>query len=534
MAEDVFGIVGSSQAEAYDVKQVVAEGGFAVVYKAYHRSFRSPVALKCLKIPTDLSDDQQQEFLERFREEGELLFRLSASVPAVVRPLHVGTLAIDRFAPYIVLEWLEGRTLEDELVERAKQGLGPFSVSEAVRLLTPVALALDRAHHFPGPLGTLCIVHRDVKPENIFIVKGSGESTTKILDFGIGKVKSAATQIVGRQSLQRDQLTAFTPAYGAPEQWVPKRFGQTGRWTDVWGFALTLVYALTGRAPFDGDPAALMGGILDETRRPTPRQEGLEVNDSVEAVFLKALAVDPADRFGTMQSFWSALRAAAGIDTNQLAVPAPAHDRRLEGNLKSSRPPPPDPTLRRERVDTLALPRSSHRLEERRASDGDFVRAQTEAHVVPDLELPPKADPALAEKESCASRSASVRKKEALAGAQKSPDFVYDHGYQGAGSLDELPGVGLSPKALPHHPRRIARVPLQVPAVPKTRDVLSRFAVPLRWIGLGVVVMIADYIHSLLTGELFSIASVRPIWVAGPIVLLAVLSIVFRLIHHEN
>src|SRR3954465_5970317 len=92
--EDVFGIVGTTQAGNFHVEQAVAEGGFGVVYRAQHGGFRAPVALKCLKIPEEMTQRQREVFLEKFREEAELLFRLSAAIPEVVRPLHVDVLQI--------------------------------------------------------------------------------------------------------------------------------------------------------------------------------------------------------------------------------------------------------------------------------------------------------------------------------------------------------------------------------------------------------------------------------------------------------
>src|SRR5512147_2364907 len=90
--EDVFGIVGTTQAGNFHVEEAVAQGGFGVVYRAQHGGFRAPVALKCLKIPEELSQAQREVFLGKFREEAELLFRLSAAIPEVVRPLHVDVL----------------------------------------------------------------------------------------------------------------------------------------------------------------------------------------------------------------------------------------------------------------------------------------------------------------------------------------------------------------------------------------------------------------------------------------------------------
>ena len=315
MASDVFGILGTVVAGAYQVDEVVAEGGFGVVYRAYHAGFRAPVALKCLKIPQAVAGSHADEFLEQFRAEAELLFRLSASIPTVVRPLHVDAMTAPdgSFVPFMALEWLEGETLEAVFMRRKAEGRPAFSVKKLTRLLTPVARALERAHNFTGPDGPISIVHRDLKPENIFLAQVAGEEVVKILDFGIGKAKSVASQVAGRASQSEGALASFTPAYGAPEQWLPKRFGQTGPWTDVWGLALTLVEVMAARPIIDGDQAAMMGTALDESRRPTPRNEGIDVTDEVERVFLRALALDPRDRYDDAGLFWNDLTAAVGL-----------------------------------------------------------------------------------------------------------------------------------------------------------------------------------------------------------------------------
>src|SRR5258705_1723456 len=123
MAEDAFGIVGSVIASAYHVESVVAEGGFGTVYRAHHGGFRAPVALKCLRLPPGLLPEGRQHFLDSFRAEAELLFRLSASIPTVVRPLHLDAFtSVDgRFVPYIVLEWVGGSTL-DALIRKRDRG----------------------------------------------------------------------------------------------------------------------------------------------------------------------------------------------------------------------------------------------------------------------------------------------------------------------------------------------------------------------------------------------------------------------------
>jgi eukaryotic-like serine/threonine-protein kinase len=321
MAEDTFGIIGTIQAGAYRVEDVVAEGGFAVVYRAYHDAFQAPVALKCLKIPQQLSALQQAEFFKNFREEAALLFRLSASLSAVVRPLHVDKLTTKdhRFVPFMALEWLEGEALDQLITRRAEAGKPPLGMTRAVRLLAAIARALARAHHFPGPDGPIAIVHRDVKPDNILIANIHGEKVIKLFDFGIAKARSVASQVAGRMT-KSEEGTAFTPGYGAPEQWLPRRFGQTGPWTDVWGMALTVLETAIGRPVIDGDTNAMMGTACDDRRRPTPRNEGMLVSDEIEAIFAKAMALDPRDRYADAGTFWDDLENSLGLERSSTPV----------------------------------------------------------------------------------------------------------------------------------------------------------------------------------------------------------------------
>lgn len=382
MAEDVFGIVGTVVAGAYKIEAVVAEGGFGVVYRAYHSGFRAPVAVKCLKVPQQLSTEQEEQFLEQFRAEAELLFRLSASIPTVVRPLHVDaiTLPDGRFVPFMALEWLEGETLDAISQRRRAEGLPPIPLKKLVRMLTPVARALERAHNFQGPSGPISIVHRDLKPENIFVANVAGEEVVKILDFGIGKAKSMASQVAGRASQTESAFSSFTPAYGAPEQWVPKRFGQTGPWTDVWGLALTMVEVMAGRSIIDGDHAGMMGTALDPNRRPTPRNEGLEVTDAVEQVFRRAMAVDPRDRQADAGVFWNELTNAVGMRQEGRDAVA-SRDARADGGA----------VPRVETIEAVAGPRSRVASGARKVSVPTLpAQAAAASGVYPDL-LPPTA-----------------------------------------------------------------------------------------------------------------------------------------------
>ncbi len=317
-AEDVFGIVGTIQAGNFHIEKVVAEGGFGVVYRAHHGGFRAPVAIKCLKIPDQMTKQARDVFLEKFREEAELMFRLSAAIAEVCRPLHVDVLhlADGRFVPFLAMEWLEGESLDAIITRRREQGLPPLGLQKVMKMMRPVAVALARAHRCPGPQGVMAIIHRDLKPENLMVASVGGTESMKILDFGIAKAKRAASQAVGRltgRGVAEDEMASFTPAYGAPEQWVPKTWGETGPWTDVWGLALTMVEALTGAPPIDGEPWVMRRICLDDKRRPTPRNHGADVPMEVEKVFEQALALDPRKRFKTIEAFWSELEKAMGL-----------------------------------------------------------------------------------------------------------------------------------------------------------------------------------------------------------------------------
>lgn len=316
MTEDRFGIVGKVVARTYRVESVVAEGGFGVVYRADHKGFRAKVALKCLKIPSNFNEVERQRFLEQFRSEAEVLFRLSGASPHIVRPLHVDAFHTDdrQLVPFLALEWLEGRTLGALIAHRSSAGKPPLTLDRLVRLLHPVAQALVQAHNLSGEDGrSVAVVHRDLKPENIFITRAGDQDIPKLLDFGISKAKSTGAAQAGQMSQVTNALSAFSPAYAAPEQWSPKKLGQTGPWTDVWGLALTLVEAAKGADVLDGEQAEMMSAALDTGRRPTPRREGIFVSDAVETVFERALAVDPRDRYPAIAEFWDDLVIALGL-----------------------------------------------------------------------------------------------------------------------------------------------------------------------------------------------------------------------------
>ncbi len=312
MVTDPLGLVGTTIDDKYVVEAVVGEGGFAVVYRALHKLWQKPVAIKAFKSLMDASPALREQLLKDFVQEGALLTELSARNASIVQARDIGTLTTKdgAWVPYMVLEWLEGKALDALMDEWA--GVA-WPLDTVVAILQPIAQALDLAHRRN-------ITHRDIKPANAFIVghlptprdagPPSAEMHVKLLDFGIAKVvQSAADQGFTKTG---GQVTSFTPSYGAPEQFTRSR-GATGPWTDVYALALMFSELVSGKIALEGDDFIQLGmATADEQRRPTPQTLGADVPDAVEAVLRKALSVKPVDRFQNAGEFWNALREGLG------------------------------------------------------------------------------------------------------------------------------------------------------------------------------------------------------------------------------
>jgi len=317
--DDPFALCGATIADKYRVESLIGAGGFGVVYRGEHKGFEEPIAIKCLKLPGELSEEDRPKFLARLQDEGRVLHRLSKQTSGIVQALDVGavTTPSGHWVPYLVLEWLEGKTLAEVISARRRSSRPRFTIEEALELLQPAADALAVAHRQK-------VAHRDVKPENVFVTEIDGRRAVKVLDFGIAKVLTHHANFASVAT--QKNASAFTPSYGAPEQFNKKR-GATGPWTDVFALALIVVELLIGQRALDGDDATqLYIASADPASRPTPRHHGVATSDALEDVFALALAVDPAERFADAGSFWSALRDAAGKPAAKELPPADVSD----------------------------------------------------------------------------------------------------------------------------------------------------------------------------------------------------------------
>src|SRR3954471_7115623 len=139
-AKDPLGIAGQTIVEKYRIEKLVGEGGFAVVYRAIHTIWNKPVAIKFFNGLSNAPLDQREQFKDAFIQEGALLTELSSQTAAIVQARDVGTYTSPdgQWMPYMVLEWLDGSTL-DALLERERaSGLPPWNIEQVVTLLAQV------------------------------------------------------------------------------------------------------------------------------------------------------------------------------------------------------------------------------------------------------------------------------------------------------------------------------------------------------------------------------------------------------------
>ncbi len=422
--EDPFELCGVTIEDKYRVTGVVGAGGFGVVYRGVHTGFAEPIAVKCLKVRDGLTEAEREDLLTKLQDEGRVLHRLSKLSSGIVQALDVGAMTTPngRWVPYLVLEWLEGETLADYLVARRKAERGPLALEEALDLLETAARALETAHRQK-------VAHRDVKPENLYLVSVAGTRTMKVLDFGIAKVLTSHTAFTAAPAATVKQASAFTPSYGAPEQFNKKR-GATGPWTDVFALALIVVELASGERALAGDDATqLYIAAADPASRPTLRYHGVDTSEAVEEVLARALAIDPNDRYQDVGAFWDALRAAAKASTNDTvpsdvsatgeyvsrneidldpdalsAAPASARDDKKTRVEKSA-------AVRAQGALPVEQPPAKARAEGRRAADDEppeaLRRDHTKPRTVPRSDPPPPREDA--PPSSRGSRSASSR-----------------------------------------------------------------------------------------------------------------------------
>jgi serine/threonine protein kinase len=309
---DPFGIVGQVLDAQFRVDRLVGEGGFSAVYRGFHLGLEEPIAIKCLKLPPTLSPPLVEQFEKRFRDESRILYRLSQGNLNIVRSIASGTWQspVGPLVPFMVLEWLEGRSLANEFTIRRTVGKQGRSLEEVISLFAAAADGLGYAH-------AQGVVHRDLNPGNLFLASTPQGTKMKVLDFGVAKILDDSALNIGPRTHTVGQIRIFAPAYGAPEQF-DDAIGKVGAASDVYAFALILLEALRDRCVNEGTHIGEFAQrAVDPNRRPTPRALGLHVSDEVEEIFARATRLDPRERWQSATELWQALLMAAAAASQE-------------------------------------------------------------------------------------------------------------------------------------------------------------------------------------------------------------------------
>ncbi|WP_437736255.1 serine/threonine-protein kinase [Sorangium sp. So ce1335] len=265
----------------YRLRYVLGEGGMGMVWLAHNDLLNIDVAIKFIR-----REVNSTEATVRLQQEARAAARIDH--PSIVRVLDFGE--SDHLDPYIVMEVLRGEQLV-EAIERRKR----FSPEAALRILLPIASALAAAHDRK-------IVHRDVKPENIFLVKNDrGDITPKIVDFGIAKVWSETSS---GSDVTKAGTVLGSPDYMSPEQ--ARGITDVDGQTDVWAFSVVLYETITGQRPFQGgNYHDLVAAILVKGAVPITQ---LGVGDAaLWSIIERGLAKERSGRWRTMRDMGVAL-----------------------------------------------------------------------------------------------------------------------------------------------------------------------------------------------------------------------------------
>jgi len=327
----------------------IGEGAMGEVWIAEHMARGSSVAVKLMK--AGVVDDE--EALLRFREEARAAARIDSL--HVTHVYDAGT--TENGQPYIVLELLKGETLR----ERMKR-TGAMPMTDVAWIVEQTANGLTAAHK-------LGIWHRDIKPDNLFVLDHAGKPFIKIMDFGVAK------QTDGNPNLSKSGMAMGTPSYMSPQQLTDsKRVDQRA---DLWSLGVVAYEALTARKPFHGLKIVTLSISVSKGVFKAPSAHRSEIPKSVDEWMLRALATDVDQRFGSAKEMADAFNAAI--------QKAPLPERKSYAPPSGGNAAPLAPTV--------AAPASARVLEKPSRAAKDAPR-ESEPPPKPSA-FPPREDPAI-------------------------------------------------------------------------------------------------------------------------------------------
>jgi serine/threonine-protein kinase len=275
-------LIGATLAGRYEIVRRIGEGGMGAVYEARHAVIGKRVAVKVLleKFLT------KSDFVARLLQEA----RLASSIghENIVDVTDFGT--TDDGRSFVVMEFLDGEALSQLIMREA-----PLPVERSLRIARQVASALGAAH-------AKGIYHRDVKPENVYLVRRGEADFVKVVDFGISKaVKQGGNDEAGEAyRLTHTGLLLGTPLYMSPEQ--ARGDEDLDHRVDIWALGVMMYECLTGEVPFRANNyLGIISQVLTHTAAPPSKvRPELGIPDAVEAVVMRAMAKDRALRYQAM------------------------------------------------------------------------------------------------------------------------------------------------------------------------------------------------------------------------------------------
>ncbi len=263
----------------YVLQRLLGQGGMASVHLAYDTVLDRQVAVKTLH--TELG--REASFKERFRREAQAVARLQHTNIVSVFDSGEDVAPDGSTTPYIVMEFVEGRSLKDVLDEQVT-ALGAMPNEQALKITGAVLAALE-ASHDQG------LVHRDIKPANVMV---STKGVVKVMDFGIARALQS-----GVTSMTQTGMVVGTPQYLSPEQALGKSVDAR---SDLYSVGCMLFELLSGQLPFDGDSAFSIAYKHVQETPPAPSTLNRAVTPEIDALVERALRKDPAHRFPTAEA----------------------------------------------------------------------------------------------------------------------------------------------------------------------------------------------------------------------------------------
>lgn len=275
--------------DRYRVVEKLGVGGMAVVYKVEHMLLQKMLALKLLRPELSVIP----YVVQRFQQEARCVSQLDN--PHIVRVTDFGR--AESGSLFLVMELIEG-----DLLTRSIEIDSPMPLADAFNVIEQILDGLEHAHRNN-------VIHRDLKPDNIMVVRRNGRPQLKIVDFGIAK-------LVGDEPISKKPLTQAGMVFGSPRYMSPEQANgePADARSDIYAAGIILYELLTGRRPFDGKSAnAIFSRLL--TQAP-PRMNLAEptrkVGRAIEQVIIKALAKDKDERYPSAAAFWHALQGCLG------------------------------------------------------------------------------------------------------------------------------------------------------------------------------------------------------------------------------